>query len=963
MRQYADRPGDFSMRVHHNGLFKNWPNRIYEGEVVEIVEIGKTRLDLFEMSPQSIKTVFYEMDEPSRKIARAAIQSCCRRLVLDDIDNDPFMQLTQLPIDVSYVGKSSDLPYIEPSFSSLDMSSFASQPVDNSEGPLVIIDNENRFQEHDSFDVSVFKETKEKPLEKVVRPLVDGNNNFEEPDMELQNVGGEPIDGNNIEEEGDVDITLFQQSDTSHLLNVGDETIEANENNVTEENHVQDALVQQSQSHELGKTHNSGMPKVTPESVDDAVVETSFYCHQSYPSAKHVKEKVRDNSIETRKELLFLKNDKKRIRVRCVGCVPLSGPIATAGLGIGPVRGPLTRRALEALIAGKNDHSQILGPWLLLVGRDGTEKGGWTVRRYNDQHTCLQSRSFKHFDLNFISKKIKDKIKTNPRIPVKSVHSQLTKEFELEVSMQKILRAKRIAHVERLCSRVAEENPNTTVVIHVERPAEESLPTREFKRQLLGINAYPIEGPLKGHLLVAVGIDSNNGIYPFAYAFVESENTIAWTWFLNCLSDDLDLDANSVFTFVTDMKKHRYCLRSIHDKMKVNWPGRDFKDHLWRCATASTVVQFEKSMDALKTFSETAHAWLSQIPPIHWSSIRIHQGIYCMKRIMHVATVIEKSDGPLTPTAQHVLEGIKKEAIRYNVLWNGGDKFQVTGPWGDQCVVNIVEKSCTCRRWEITGLPCKHVVATNWNMALNRQEVGAVETWAHPCYYLNTWEATYKHNVSPITSNEHWEKSSVPTTIVPPKSQPNAANSTSKKRVRLALETEEIVKNGKLSKAWKSVRCSVCGIAGHNRKTCLGIAGTQSSQTGLKRQKCSTAKGKGKQVPQKVASKKTHPTSNKVAADKQTEGTGADESQDVAIEDQGTQDVATEKQDEFAGIQSQSQDQPIDESQCQSQQQDLSQSQSQVHSSNVQVVSISSQHTTRRVTKQQAFMDRMMPSR
>ena len=115
-------------------------------------------------------------------------------------------------------------------------------------------------------------------------------------------------------------------------------------------------------------------------------------------------------------------------------------------------------------------------------------------------------------------------------------------------------------------------NPNTTVVIHVERPAEESLPTREFKRlyvclgalkegfkacqrQLLGINAYPIEGPLKGHLLVAVGIDSNNGIYPFAYAFAESENTIAWTWFLHCLFDDLDLDANSIFTFVTDMKK------------------------------------------------------------------------------------------------------------------------------------------------------------------------------------------------------------------------------------------------------------------------------------------------------------------------------------------------------------------------------------------------------------------------
>lgn len=123
-------------------------------------------------------------------------------------------------------------------------------------------------------------------------------------------------------------------------------------------------------------------------------------------------------------------------------------------------------------------------------------------------------------------------------------------------------------------------------------------------------------------------------------------------------------------------------------------------------------------------------------------------------------------------------------------------------------------------------------------------------------------------------------------------------------------------------------------------------------------------------MPQKVASKKTHPTGNKVVVDKQAEGTRVDESQDVAVEgtcvqseiqDQGTQDVATDKEVEIAGVLSQSQDQTIHESQCQSQQQDQSQSQSQFHSSDVQAVSVSSQHTTRRVTRQQDLMDRMMP--
>ena len=71
-------------------------------------------------------------------------------------------------------------------------------------------------------------------------------------------------------------------------------------------------------------------------------------------------------------------------------------------------------------------------------------------------------------------------------------------------------------------------------------------PTREFKiifvclralkagfkacqTELLGLDAFPIDGPLKVRLLIAVGIDSNNGIYPLPYAFAKSENMGSWT--------------------------------------------------------------------------------------------------------------------------------------------------------------------------------------------------------------------------------------------------------------------------------------------------------------------------------------------------------------------------------------------------------------------------------------------------
>ena len=95
----------------------------------------------------------------------------------------------------------------------------------------MIRSKENGFQDPDNFEVNLFQ------LEKVGRALVDANNTFEEPDVDvnlfqvthgkqLENVGGTHVGDNNMEEEPDVDITLFQVSETSHLGNVGDDTIQ-----------------------------------------------------------------------------------------------------------------------------------------------------------------------------------------------------------------------------------------------------------------------------------------------------------------------------------------------------------------------------------------------------------------------------------------------------------------------------------------------------------------------------------------------------------------------------------------------------------------------------------------------------------------------------------------------------------------------------------------------------------------
>ncbi|GKG13729.1 hypothetical protein Tco_0350689, partial [Tanacetum coccineum] len=83
------------------------------------------------------------------------------------------------------------------------------------------------------------------------------------------------------------------------------------------------------------------------------------------------------------------------------------------------------------------------------------------------------------------------------------------------------------------------------------------------------------------------------------------------------------------------------------DSGLVTMGGEQYKDLLWRCATATTVQRFGKNMEEIKKFDPKMYKWLKDIPHQHWA-----------------------------------------------------------------------------RKWEITGMPCKHAVACIWDMANNGLEPG-----------------------------------------------------------------------------------------------------------------------------------------------------------------------------------------------------------------------------------------------
>ncbi|GKB36414.1 FAR1-related sequence 10, partial [Tanacetum coccineum] len=269
-------------------------------------------------------------------------------------------------------------------------------------------------------------------------------------------------------------------------------------------------------------------------------------------------------------------------------------------------------------------------------------------------------------------------------------------------------------------------------------------PTRMFRRIYVCLGALKRGFREDGRELLGLDGEFMIGHYPVAYGIVESENQYSWTWFLKCLGDDFDLYSNSNFTFITDRQK------GLLPALAKLFPSAE---HRYCCATSTTEVLFEKNMQYLKDFNKKAYEWLHKIPPEHWSrayfSGRAHCELlinnvcevfnrqlldardsliitalefvreYLMKRIMIVQKVIQKCYGQLTPAVAKLFDKIKVASTGCTMEWNGSELYQVKVSHQEQYVVNLTQKTYSCRKWEISGIPCKHAIAVIHDMTDN----------------------------------------------------------------------------------------------------------------------------------------------------------------------------------------------------------------------------------------------------
>ncbi|XP_070667339.1 uncharacterized protein [Malus domestica] len=114
---------------------------------------------------------------------------------------------------------------------------------------------------------------------------------------------------------------------------------------------------------------------------------------------------------------------------------------------------------------------------------------------------------------------------------------------------------------------------------------------------------------------------------------------------------------------------------------------------------------------------------------------------------------------------------------------SGGTKFQVDAGGGDQFVVDLTERTCSCRGFNLTSLPCSHAIA-----AINYKR-DKPEYYVDVCYSKVMYLEIYGHLIQPMNGMSMWEVTENPP-IQPPlyTKQPGRPK---KKRNKEAAENEK----------------------------------------------------------------------------------------------------------------------------------------------------------------------------
>lgn len=127
-------------------------------------------------------------------------------------------------------------------------------------------------------------------------------------------------------------------------------------------------------------------------------------------------------------------------------------------------------------------------------------------------------------------------------------------------------------------------------------------------------------------------------------------------------------------------------------------------------------------------------------------------------------------------------------------------------------IVDITARECTCRKWNLTGIPCQH------DISCLRHERIPPESVVHDCYSIASFNKAYETNILPCNDKSLWVKVGGPEVLPPVYDKKVGRPPKSRKKQPHEVQGKF---GPRLSKHGVSVTCSYCKVEGHNVRGCF----------------------------------------------------------------------------------------------------------------------------------------------
>ena len=283
-------------------------------------------------------------------------------------------------------------------------------------------------------------------------------------------------------------------------------------------------------------------------------------------------------------------------------------------------------------------------------------------------------------------------------------------------------------------------------------------------------------------------------------------------------------------------------MRHLYKNFKKRYRGKIFEKNLWPAARAYRKDIFDNHYNIMKASSTKAMKWIEDNHKHLWARCYFSTASKCdyvtnniaeafnnwikhdkslpvielmdtirqkiMEKLYQRRTLAMKLTSKVLPHIIKSLNAKSRGLVGYSIHKGIGHMAEISGvymdltPW--RHIVNLETRTCTCKRWQLTGLPCNHAISL-----ICSYRGLELEDYVDSCYFVSKFKSAYEGWMEPIPDKSMWPQVQLEFKLWPPVLK-RAAGRPRSRRIKSVAE----------GGSRKRKKCKRCGQLGHMQKTC-----------------------------------------------------------------------------------------------------------------------------------------------